>query len=873
MCIRRGVIVLSLTILMLSGCGGGGDGGGDIASIPDGGTTSFTVSGTAIVGPGVTSDSDVNDPFAPFTSNDTPEEAQSASNPGTITGYASSVGAGPAGSRFAVTGDELDGYKVALAAGQMVSLEVSAWIEAAPTAIDLDLLLYDASVNLIASSEGVGPFESLVVPESGNHFVVVRAFAGASNYRINIGVTSTVAAAESSRLSQLDDFVIGETIVTMKTSDKGLSALSMTRADATVASGAAGRPLLVRLDTVKALDAGVTVEQVFDPWSNRPLTSAQAAKAETVRAVKALRSSPEVASAGLNYILQAMAVPNDPFYHLQWHYPMIKLPEAWNITIGERVGDPVVVAVVDTGVVLAHPDLESQLVAGYDFISNTVSSRDGDGIDGNPDDPGDLRNQTSSSWHGTHVAGTIAAGTNNGVGVAGVAGGAKIMPIRVLGMGGGTTYDILQGMLFAAGLPNDSGIVPLQKADIINLSLGGPSFDQASQDAVTAARAEGVIIIAAAGNDNTSVSFYPAAYAGVVSVSAVGITGEKSSFSNYGTTIDVAGPGGDFGSDINLDGYTDKILSTMIAEPGGVKQFSYDFFAGTSMAAPHISGVAALMRAVAPNLTPIQFDNLLASGSLTDETGSAGRDDLYGFGLINAQKAVFAAQTLAGVPTSVPIISATPVRLDFGTADLQKTVSIVNVGGGSLTINTLSEDAPWLSVAATAVDGSGQGDYLVSVSRNGLAQGVYSASIVVTSSAGITSIPVTMEIQGSTQSSSAGRIYFLLIDPQVGAVIHQTEANPSNSSYPFSFTAVAAGDYRLVAGSDMNNDGYICDAGESCGVWPTPGLPQTISVTSSRNDLTLDINQPGSISATVASANREWRGYPLRSQASGKEGK
>jgi serine protease len=857
---------------MLSGCGGGGDGGGDIASIPDGGPTSFTLSGSATVGPGVTSDSDVNDPYALFTSNDAPADAQSASNPGTITGYASKVGAGPAGSRFATTGDEFDGYKVALAAGQMVSLEVSAWNDGAPTAIDLDLFLYDASQNLIKSSEGVGPFESLVVPMSGNHFVVVQAYAGASNYRINIGVDSTSPAAASSRLSRLDDFVAGETIVTMQSSSKGLAALTSARADANVASGSAGMPLLVQLAAVKALTEGVSVERFSDRWSSRPITLDEAANAETVEAVKALRGSPEVVSAGLNYILKAMAVPNDPLYNFQWHYPMIKLPEAWDITVGAGAGDPVVVAVIDTGVALAHPDLEGQLVAGYDFISNTVSSRDGDGIDGNPDDPGDLIHQTSSSWHGTHVAGIIAARTNNGQGAAGVAGGAKIMPIRVLGVGGGTSYDILQGIRFAAGLSNVSGIVPQQKADIINLSLGGPSFDQASQDAIAAARAAGVIVIAAAGNDNTSVPSYPAAYAGVVSVSAVGITGEKSSFSNYGTTIDIAAPGGDFGTDVNRDGYSDKILSTVIDEPGGVRQYEYDFLAGTSQASPHVAGVAALMKAVVPTLTPFQFDNLLANGSLTDDIGIAGRDDMYGHGLINAFKAVLAVQALSGT-TNPPILSATPVRLDFGTVDLQKTISISNVGGGSLTVSTLSENAPWLSVVSNAVDGSGQGDYLVSVNRNGLAQGVYSASIVVTSSAGITSIPVTMDIPGATQVSNAGRIYFLLIDPQVGDAIHQTEANPSNSSYPFSFTAVATGDYRLIAGSDMNNDGFICDSGESCGVWPTPGLPQTISVTSSRNDLTLDINQPGSISATVASTNPEWRGYPLRSQASSKEGK
>ena len=196
-----------------------------------------------------------------------------------------------------------------------------------------------------------------------------------------------------------------------------------------------------------------------------------------------MRGRSDVASAELNTILQPARVPSDPLYTLQWHYPMIRLPQAWDSTIGSP---SVVIAVVDTGVVLTHPDLQGQLVAGYDFISSASRARDGDGIDPDPSDPGDLALGTgASSFHGTHVAGTIGAASDRPtgeIGVAGVAWGARVMPIRVLGLQGGTNYDVLQGVRYAAGLPNDSGTVPAQPADVINLSLSGGGFSQVAQD-------------------------------------------------------------------------------------------------------------------------------------------------------------------------------------------------------------------------------------------------------------------------------------------------------------------------------------------------------------------------------------------------------
>ena len=227
-------------------------------------------------------------------------------------------------------------------------------------------------------------------------------------------------------------------------------------------------------------------------------------------------------------------------------------------------GANAIVAVIDTGVVLSHPDLQGQLVDGYDFIKDPAVAVDGDGIDPNPDDPGDRFDPSgSSSFHGTHVAGTVAAATNNAVGVAGVAFGAKVMPLRVCGRprslmeGGCDIYDIEQAVLFAAGLANDSGTVPPRRADVINLSLGGDIGSPAEQAIFDQAGAAGVVIVAAAGNLEPGQSpypTYPAAYPGLIGVGAVDINKARAYYSNFGSWVSVVAPGGNTGQDVNGDG-------------------------------------------------------------------------------------------------------------------------------------------------------------------------------------------------------------------------------------------------------------------------------------------------------------------------------
>lgn len=819
-------------------------------------------SGTAKAATGLVTDTDVNDPNAPYAANDDAISAQMAPNPGSITGYVSLVGNGQSGSRFATSFDEYDVYRVSLAEGQLVTLNVSAWMDTAPSAQDIDIYLYDMSEIMVTSSEGVGSDEAIVVPASAEYYLVVSAYAGASNYEVTIGSGELASSMAASRLSRFDEFVPGEAVVSFRSPAKAKMIASSIRLDAKIETKRLDLPVLVRASGISAMTASEKHVQSKDRWSGKAISARQAANFETVAMIKEFRANIEASTASPNYIYKTFAVPNDPYYVFQWHYPIIQLPQAWDITTGSRPGNPVIVAVIDTGVVLDHPDLQGQLVSGYDFVSSVLSARDGNGIDANPNDPGDSSSIGMSTWHGTHVAGTVAAKTNNGVGVAGIAANARIMPIRVLGAGGGTTYDILQGIRFSSGLANDSGTVPPQKADVINLSLGGASYDQSTQDAINAARAAGVIVVAAAGNNHVSTPFYPAAYSGVISVSAVNIRGNLAGFSNYGSTIDIAAPGGDnTGADLNADGLSDNILSTLISESSGGNQYDYDFMPGTSMAAPHVAGVIALMRAVNPEISPAQVDDILLSGGMSDDAGISGRDDLFGNGIVNAYRAVLSAQAISGSSSVTPRLLSSVSRIDFGSVATQNVIRLENGGGGLITITNYSSNASWLSVGSGVLNGEGL-DYQISIARVGLAVGVHVAKITFESTVGPLVVPVTVQVGASSLVSNAGRLYFLLVNSETGDVAMQDSVDHTNGNYQFSFNDISQGKYYVVAGSDLDNDDFICGEGESCGGWPLSGAAEALTADVSRSGINFPVGVSGALQVN-ASRSSGFRGFPL----------
>jgi len=329
-----------------------------------------------------------------------------------------------------------------------------------------------------------------------------------------------------------------------------------------------------------------------------------------------LKLDSNVISIEEDVLMKPNFVPNDEFYNLQWHYHEatggINVETAWDT----HDGTGVVVAVLDTGIT-DHSDLNANVLPGYDFIDDLAVANDGDGRDADANDPGDwvaafecgFNFAANSSWHGTHVAGTIAAVTDNTQGVAGVAYNAQILPVRVLGKCGGFLSDIADAIVWASGgtvtgVPTNS-----TPAQVINMSLGGSgACDATYQDAIDIAVANGTTVVVAAGNSGAdAVNFRPASCNSVINVASNDRQGNLASYSNWGTTIDVTAPGGE--TVIAADG----VASTLNDGTEGPVNETYVYYQGTSMAAPHVAGVAALLYQANPNITPAEVEATLAA--------------------------------------------------------------------------------------------------------------------------------------------------------------------------------------------------------------------------------------------------------------------
>jgi serine protease len=352
-------------------------------------------------------------------------------------------------------------------------------------------------------------------------------------------------------------------------------------------------------------------------------------------------------------IMVPLATPTDPSYTQQWDlYEAtggINAPAAWDKATGAGIN----VAVIDTGY-RPHADLSGQILQGYDFISTTTIANDGSGRDTDASDPGDWTPAGScgtgvpaadkaSSWHGTHVAGTIAAKTNNGQGIAGIAYNAKIVPARVLGRCGGYTSDIADAMVWASGGTVTGVPANANKARVLNLSLGGTgACDTTTQNAINSARSRGAVVVVAAGNSNTNaISSNPANCTGVITVAATNRAGGKASYSNYGTNVTISAPGGDNGA---------GILSTLNSGTTTPASDNYAYYMGTSMATPHVAGVVALMLSANPNLTPDDVAAKLKSTARAFPAACSG----CGAGIVNAAAAVNAALASTTTTTTTP---------------------------------------------------------------------------------------------------------------------------------------------------------------------------------------------------------------------------
>jgi serine protease len=402
--------------------------------------------------------------------------------------------------------------------------------------------------------------------------------------------------------------------------------------------------------TLKSLHTIATGAHIFKLDRKVSLDEARALAAELVA------RDPSVEYAEPDRMMTALMTPNDSRYTEQWDYYEttggMRLPAAWDKSTGAGIK----VAVIDTGY-RPHADLSGQILQGYDFISDTAVSNDGNGRDTDASDPGDWITAgqcgtgspaQNSSWHGTHVAGTIAAVTNNGTGVAGVAYGAKIVPARVLGKCGGYTSDIADAIIWASGGTVTGVPANANKAQVINMSLGGSgACDATTQSAINGARSRGTVVVVAAGNEAVNASnSSPANCSGVITVAATNRSGGRASYSNYGTIVDVAAPGGDGGTG-------NGILSTLNSGTTTPASDSYASYMGTSMATPHVAGVVALMLAKNPALTPDDVEAKLKSSARAFPASCSG----CGAGIVDASAAVDAATGTGGGTTQAEVES------------------------------------------------------------------------------------------------------------------------------------------------------------------------------------------------------------------------
>lgn len=328
--------------------------------------------------------------------------------------------------------------------------------------------------------------------------------------------------------------------------------------------------------------------------------------------INELIKDPDVLYAEPNYVCKVTeTTPNDPYYKDQWYIPEIEAQKAWDITEGSS---NIIVAVIDTGVDVNHPDLKDKIVKPYNVLTNSTDV-------------------TDYSGHGTHVSGIIAATIDNGVGIAGIAPHVKIMPVAVFSGDSAYDSDVASGIKYAV----DNG------ARVINLSLGESSPSFLLEDAVDYAYEKGAVVVAAAGNEGMNERFYPAAYPNVISVAATDESDKRADFSNYDSTVDLAAPGTD-------------IYSTW---PGG----SYESLSGTSMACPMVSAVAALVLSKNPSLTNCQVKSILFNSA--DDLGEPGIDPYYGYGRVDAYKALITSPSgLDKYENNNTFDTATPIDLN-----------------------------------------------------------------------------------------------------------------------------------------------------------------------------------------------------------------
>lgn len=512
-------------------------------------------------------------------------------------------------------------------------------------------------------------------------------------------------------------------------------------------------------------------------------TSGKAATLADMQALAAqLAQDPQVEYAEVDRLYYPTTTkPNDTRYATnQWHYHApgganmggANLPLAWDIGTGTGA----VVAVVDTGIT-SHSDLNANVLPGYDFISgdnysiygltDNYTAKDGGGWDADPSDPGDgitsseattictalgtpttvcANDYTSnSSWHGTHVAGTIAAVSNNSQGVAGVAYGAKILPVRVLGRLGGATSDIAAGIRWAAGLAVSGVPSNANPARVINMSLGGsgacgPTYQSAIDDARTA----GAVVVVATGNDGNITIGSPANCTGVLAVTAHTYDGDSAGYANVGTGTSISAPGGGYGSYVQGSGkYIDSTINMGLMDVGSE---GYTGYQGTSMATPHVAGVVALLLGNYPSMTEAQVRSVITGNvrAFPSTSFCYSRSDC-GSGLLDANLALRAAAVAYAPPSATA--SASVSQVDTAT---EQVITLSVLASAPMTNGTLTYQWSQVGNTPSVVSLSTPTASTTTFTKPAGKHGTYSFQVVVTDMSNSKTTTKTVSVTSNT---------------------------------------------------------------------------------------------------------------------------
>ncbi|WP_157758290.1 S8 family peptidase [Cystobacter fuscus] len=634
--------------------------------------------------------------------------------------------------------------------------------------------------------------------------------------RLSDSLTRAVTAQKAARRSALSaqgtqgvDSVPGEVIVRFEEADlSGSEALSR-----------------VQLSGYRAVYKGAITEHLhligyepLYPGVMRALaTESLAQEVEGMRGVRYAEKNARV---------YAFKTPNDPGYSRQWHYRMMNLPAAWDITT-----TGVAVGIIDSGIV-KHPDLNGRVVQGVDLISDVSSSGDGDGRDMDPTDMGKDQPNGSSSWHGSHVAGTIGAVSNEGAGVAGVTWSGPIVPVRALGSDGGSFADIAAGIQWAVGLSVPGLRTNANPVQVINMSLGGASPpSQALQEVIDNAVARGVIIVVAAGNDNVDASaFSPCNQDKVICVGATRFNGKRASYSNYGANVDVMATGGEVAEDLDGDGKPDGVLSPVL-DDNNTPVWAY--YQGTSMASPHVAGIVALMKAQNPALTSAEVEQILTATADPASKCSEG----CGEGLVNAQAAVLAARN--GLDPDAPSkLGVGANQISFQGTGTQS-LAVRNLGGGSLKVTvkasgTYASALSFPSGNTVTVSAYRSVSLPVAVDTGNLSRGEYPAQLTLTGDNG-QSATVAVKIQvGSIEDKDIILAFFF--EDAAGDLDLEEEGLalvPSSSGYSYSMKLTPR-TYYAIATIDEDGDEEFFEDGERVGAWRDAANIEPIEVSASK---------------------------------------